>query len=139
MNHLFPSNRRMRRLNRSLWDQGFDSLFADDADFSVDIKDQEDEYLLIADLPGLDKENIELNYENSVLSIGAHQEQETEEKHEEGNYIRRERSSRSYNRQFLIENVVEEEIEATFENGVLTVHLPKREKEETDRKRIDIK
>lgn len=139
MNNLFPTNRRMRRLNRSLWDQGFDNLFADDADFSVDIKDQEDEYLLIADLPGLDKENIELNYENSVLSIGAHQEQEKEEKHEEENYIRRERSSRSYNRQFLIENVVEEEIEATFENGVLTVRLPKRETEETDRKRIDIK
>ena len=137
MNNLFPSARRMRHLNRSLWDQGFDNFFADGADFSVDIKEKEEEYLLVADLPGLDKENIDLHYENNVLSIHAQQERE-EEKHEEGKYIRRERSSRSYSRQFLIENVAEDEIQASFENGVLTVNLPKREKEETNKKRIDI-
>ena len=138
MNNLFPSPRRMRDLNRSLWNQGFDYFFADDEDFSVDIKEHDDEYLLVADLPGLDKENIDLSYENNVLSIRAHQEREEEEKHDEGNYIRRERSSRSYSRQFIIKNVQEDEIQASFKNGVLTVNLPKREKEEKNAKRIDI-
>ena len=52
------------------------------------------------------------------------------EKDEEGNYIRRERSSRSYKRQFLIKDINQENIKATFENGVLTVDLPKKEQEE---------
>lgn len=138
MNNLFPSRRRMRHLNRSLWDQDFDNFFMDDADFSVDIKETDEAYTVVADLPGLDKENINLNYENNVLSIHAHQEREEEEKHKEENYIRRERSSRSYSRQFLIENVNEEGIEASFKNGVLTVSLPKKEKEEQPRKQIEI-
>lgn len=138
MNNLFPSRRRMRHLNRSLWDQGFDNFLMDDADFSVDIKENDKAYTVVADLPGLDKENIDLNYENNVLSIRAHQEREEEEKHEEGNYIRRERSTRSYSRQFLIENVDEEKIGASFENGVLTIDLPKKERETESRKRIEI-
>lgn len=138
MNNLFPSRRRMRHLNRSLWDQDFDNFFMDDADFSVDIKETDEAYTVVADLPGLDKKNINLNYENNVLSIHAHQEREEEEKHKEENYIRRERSSRSYSRQFLIENVNEEGIEASFKNGVLTVSLPKKEKKEQPRKQIEI-
>lgn len=138
MNDLFPSRRRMRRHNRSLWNQGLDNFFEDDVDFSVDIKEKEDAYHLVADLRGLDKENIQINYENNVLSIQAHQEHEEEESHDEGRYIRRERSSRSYNRQFLIENIAEEEIKASFDNGVLTVDLPKKEKEDKERRKIEI-
>lgn len=138
MNNLFPSAHRMRQMNRSLWDQGLDQLFMDHSDFSVDIKEDEDNYTLIADLPGLDKNNIELNYTDNILSIRAHQEQEQEEKHAEGKYIRRERSSQTYNRQFLIENVKAEEIKASFENGVLNVTLPKKEKSQEDKRRIEI-
>ncbi len=66
----------MRHLTRSLFEQGFANFSADNIDFTADIKDQKDEYLLIVDLPRLDKENIELNCDNSVLSIRAHHEQE---------------------------------------------------------------
>ena len=86
----------------------------------------------------LEKENIVLDYQDNLLSIRARQEQKTEEKDKEGRYIRRERSSRAYSRQFLIENVKEEEITASFENGVLTINLPKTDEKKTETKRIEI-
>lgn len=138
MNNLFPSRNRMMHLNRGFFGDTFDNFFADESDFSVDIKEMDDAYKVEADLPGLDKENIDLDYKDNVLSIRAHQEVEEEEKDSEGRYIRRERSSRSYNRQFLIKNVNEDEIKADFENGVLTITLPKADEEKTERKQIEI-
>lgn len=116
----------------------FDRFFTDEGNFNVDIKENDDAYMLEADLPGLDKENIQLDYNNNVLSIRAEQEVSTEAKDEDSNYIRRERSSRSYNRQFLIKDVDEDKITAEFENGVLKVQLPKKEVDAQETKKIDI-
>lgn len=138
MNGLFPSRRGMMNMNRGFFGDTFDNLFAEDADFDVDIQETDDAFKVEADLPGLRKEDIQLDYADNVLSINAHQETETEEKDEDRNYIRRERSSRSYKRQFLIKNVDETAISANFENGVLTIDLPKKEKSDSDTKRIEI-
>ena len=138
MNDLFPSRRDFMNLNRGFFGDTFDNIFTDTADFSVDIKEKEQSYQLEADLPGLTKDDIQLDYEDNVLSISAHQETGKDEKDEEGNYIRRERSSRSYKRQFLIKDIDQENIKATFENGVLTVDLPKKEQEGPKTKKIDI-
>jgi len=138
MNNLFPSRRDFMDMNRNFMGDYFDRLFTDAGNFNVDIKENDDGYMLEADLPGLDKENIQLDYSNNVLSIRAQQEMSTEEKDEESNYIRRERSSRSYNRQFLIKNVDEDNITAEFENGVLKVQLPKKEVDGQETKKIDI-
>lgn len=138
MTNLFPSRRGLMNLNRGFLGDTFDNLFTDDADFDVDIEETGTEYKVQADLPGLKKEDIQLDYTDNVLSISAHQETETEEKDEEKNYIRRERSSRSYSRQFLIKNVDESAITASFENGVLMVGLPKKEKDDPKTKRIEI-
>lgn len=139
MNDLFPSRRNLMNLGKRILDDPFDNLFLDTSDFSVDIKEKDDAYTLEADLPGLTKEDIELHYHDNILSINAHQESSKEEKDEESNYIRRERSTRSYSRQFLLKNIDEEAVDASFENGVLTVHLPKKEKEEPKAKQIEIK
>lgn len=86
----------------------------------------------------MSKDSIQLKYEDNVLSIGATQEESKDEKDDKGNYIRRERSTKSYSRQFLLKNVNEEEINASFENGVLTVTLPKKDSDETTPKQIEI-
>lgn len=138
MNNLFPSRRGLMNLNRGFFGDTLDNLFTDDADFDVDIEETETAYKVQADLPGLTKEDIKLDYADNILSINAHKETETEEKDTEKNYIRRERSSRSYSRQFLIKNVDEGAITANFENGVLMIDLPKKEKEDSETKRIEI-
>lgn len=138
MNNLWPSRRGLRNLDKGFLGDTFDNLFTDDADFDVDIEETDTAYKVEADLPGLTKEDIKLDYTDNVLSINAHQETETEEKDEKRNYIRRERSSRSYSRQFLIKNVDEAAISANFENGVLTIDLPKKEKDDSKTKRIEI-
>lgn len=138
MNDLFPSRRSLMNLNRGFFNDTLDNFFSNSEDFSVDIKEKENAYTLEADLPGLTKEDIQLDYTNNVLSISAHQETNKEEKDDDGNYIRRERSSRSYSRQFLIKNVDEDAIKASFENGVLTVELPKKEEDTPETKKIEI-
>ena len=138
MNELFPSRRDFINLNKGILDNAFDNLFSDTSDFKVDITEKNDLYKLEADLPGLTKDDIQINYDDNILSIHAHQETSHEEKDEEENYVRRERSSRSYSRQFLIKNIDEDSIQAKFENGVLTVDLPKKENAEQKRKQIEI-
>lgn len=138
MNNLFPTRRDFMDMNRHFMGDSFDRFFADTGNFNVDIKENEDAYTVEADLPGLAKEDIELDYKNDVLSIRAQQETSTEEKDDESNYIRRERSSRSYNRQFLIKDVDEDSITAEFDNGVLKVQLPKTETDGQNTKKIDI-
>lgn len=138
MNNLFPSRRGLMNMNRGFFGDTFDSLFTDDADFDVDIEETDTAYIIHADLPGLTKEEIQLDYTDNVLSISAHKETQTEERDEDKNFIRRERSSRSYKRQFLIKNVDDSNIKASFENGVLQVDLPKKEEEESTERRIEI-
>ena len=138
MNNLFPTRRDFMDMNRHFMGDSFDRFFADTGNFNVDIKENDDAYTVEADLPGLAKEDIELDYKNDVLSIRAQQETSTEEKDDESNYIRRERSSRSYNRQFLIKDVDEDNITAEFDNGVLKVQLPKTETDGQNTKKIEI-
>lgn len=138
MSNLFPSRRGLMNLNRGFLGDTFDNLFTDDTDFDVDIEETDTAYKVEADLPGLTKDDIKLDYTDNVLSINAHLETETEEKDEKRNYIRRERSSRSYSRQFLIKNVDDSAITASFENGVLMIDLPKKEEDDSETKRIEI-
>jgi len=138
MNNLFPSRRDFMNLNRNFFGDSFDNLFTNAEDFSVDIQDNDKSYKLEADLPGLNKEDIDLDYSNNVLSIRAKQETENKEEDEESNYVRRERSSRSFSRQFLIKDIDQDNITAKFENGVLTVDLPRTETEEPKTNKIDI-
>lgn len=139
MSNWFPTRRNLWEMGKSNFDDAFDLFFHNNGNhFSTDIKELDDKYVLEADLPGLAKENIQLDYRDNILSIAAKSETGKDEKDEEGNYIRRERSMRSYNRQFLLRDVDEERITATFKDGVLTVDLPKKERETPPTKTIDI-
>lgn len=107
--------------------------------FKVDVKDNGKNYELIADFPGLKKENISLNYENNYLTISAKTENGKDEQDDKGNYIRRERHFGSMSRSFYIDNVDESKISAEFKDGVLTIDLPKVVEEVPKSTKIEIK
>ena len=101
------------------------SEFNSSGSFKTDIKETPEEYIVHAELPGVKKEDINIDYMNNYLSISANRNYENEEKKD--NYIRRERSYGSVSRGFYISNVNKDSIKAKFDNGVLTIELPKKE------------
>ena len=94
--------------------------------FRTDIREIEDAYLLEADLPGMKKEDIHIDVDGDRLSISAQRSSGREEKDQDGNYIRCERSYGSFSRSFDISGVRSEDITAAYENGVLTLTMPKQ-------------
>lgn len=105
--------------------------------FSADVIDKGDSYLLQADLPGFDKEEIKLDLDKETLSITAtHSEEKKENK---DNYVRQERRYQSYCRSFHIPGIKKDSITASYNNGVLEVNLPKDNVMVDEPKRIEIK
>jgi HSP20 family protein len=94
----------------------------------VDLIDEGESYVVTADLPGYEKEDIDVRLSGSTLMIRAERSTdiETEEADSDGEYVRRERSRESVNRSVqLPERVAQDETDASYQNGVLTVTLPK--------------
>ena len=118
-------------------DDFFSSLGVLKNNFSVDLKEDDNDYIIEADLPGVDKKDIEISYKNGYLNISAKRDSHEEEKKD--NYVRKERSYGEYKRSFYIDNVEEDKINADFNNGVLKVCLPKLNKETSEAKKIEIK
>lgn len=116
-------------------------VFRDNRLFSpqVDIAEHDSEYVIKADLPGLKKDDINLTLEDGVLTLQAEHTEETK-KEEQGKVIRRERRTGRYVRSFTVGRAVtEKDIGAKFENGVLTLTIPKKETPAAEkRKRISI-
>lgn len=112
--------------------------FWQERQISTDIKEFDDHYEVKADLPGIEKENIKVSYVNDTLTISATQTKTDEEKDEAGRYLRRERSSSSYQRTFTMKDIDDENIKAKFDNGVLTLDLPKASYKDAPGKNIPI-
>ena len=91
----------------------------------TDIHETDNEYLVEAELPGIPKENIQVTYEDGVLTISGQQQIDTVDEDKKGKLIRSERSSTSLRRQYLLENVKEDEIKSSYSDGILKVTLPK--------------
>ena len=106
--------------------------------FRTDIKDKGDHYELEADLPGVKKEDIAVDIDGDCLTISAQRDSQREEKNDQEQYVRRERSYGSYSRSFDISNVKSEEISGSYENGVLKLVLPKRSPTGSTSRRLDI-
>ena len=93
-----------------------------------DIKEHEDHYELSVDLPGYRKEDLKAELKDGYLTISAIHNDEKEEKDKKGRYLRRERYTGSATRSFYVgENLTQGEVGAKFENGILTLTLPKKE------------
>ena len=106
------------------------------APFSVDVIDEGENYLLKADLPGFTKENIDIRVEDDLLSISA--ERKFEENEDKPDYVRHERFYGSYKRSFNLEGINADAIEASYNDGVLSLKLPKLPDEKPAPKTIEI-
>ena len=126
----------------------FDDLF-DDGFFKekkknlmrTDIREKKDKYIIDIDLPGFEKENIKLSLNNGYLEIKAKVSKE-ENKDNEERYVRRERFYGECSRSFYVgDDIKEEDIDASFNNGTLVINVPKKDEQEkkNEIKRIEIK
>lgn len=106
--------------------------------FRTDIRDAGDSYVLEAELPGFNKEDINLDLKDGILTITAAHSESTEDKGENGSYIRRERRYGSFQRSFDVTGIDEAGIAAAYLNGVLTLTLPKAKPAEPEVRRIAI-
>lgn len=97
--------------------------------FRTDVKDEGDRFLIEADLPGYQKEEVSVSVKDGVLTVSAEKKEEKEEQ-KEGDYLFRERHYGKMERHFDLSAIDEEGIEGRLENGVLTLTLPKKKKEE---------
>lgn len=111
----------------SFWTQPFGSLLQNFGtsmeSFKVDVKDKGDSYELTAELPGVQKEDIVLDYRDNYLTISASRQEEKDSG--EGQYLCRERYSGAIKRSFYIDNIDKKSIEASFKDGIVKVNLPK--------------
>lgn len=95
---------------------------------STDVQDLGDSYQMDVELPGYEKEDLKADLKDGYLTISAERNINKDEKDEEGRYVRRERYMGSCQRSFYVgENVTQEDIHASFENGVLKLNIPKKE------------
>lgn len=104
--------------------------------FRCDVKEKEEAYLLEAELPGFEKENITMDCTENMLVITA--KQNTEQENKENGYLRRERRFGTYTRSFDITGIAQEQITANYNNGILSVMLPKKAEEIPEKHRIEI-
>ena len=105
----------------------------------VDIKELNDHYEVTAELPGVKKEDVHITLEDGILSLEAETSQEDKEEEADGRVIRQERRYGKYRRSFnLGGNVHEEDISASFEDGVLKLAAPKAKEEAPVQRRIEI-
>ena len=102
----------------------------------TDIKEKDEGYELVVDLPGFKKDEIEVQLENGYLTISAAKELDKDESDKNGKYLRQERYAGSMSRSFYVgEGITEEDIHGKFENGILTFQLPKENKNAVEEKK----
>lgn len=125
-----------------VFDSVFNDTFFTDRMISrvpaANISETKDNYHVEIAAPGLKKEDFKLNLERNVLNISV--EKRKEEKQEERNFSKREYSYSSFVRSFTLpESANENGIQATYNNGILTIDIPKREEAKTVSRQIEIK
>ncbi len=132
-------NRAMERMLNNFYDDG-EMGFGEPLNLRMplDVIEKDEEFIVKADVAGIDPDNIEITYTDNNLSIKGEVSQERDEKGEEGRYHLRERRYGTFSQTISMPGSVDVgNIEAETENGVLHIHLPK--KEEVKPRRIEIK
>ena len=105
-------------------------------EMKTDVRETDSGYEVDIDLPGFKKDEIDVQLDNGYLSISAAKGLDKEEKDKKDKYIRRERYAGSMSRSFYVgENMKEEDIHAKYENGILTLDVPKEQKKAVPEKR----
>lgn len=104
---------------------------------AVNIKESDDKFMVEVAVPGMKKDQFNIELDNDMLTISSQEKDEKETNLEDGKFTRREFSYKSFKRAFsLPETVDSEQIAANYENGVLFITLPKREEAKVQAKRM---
>ena len=135
-------NRTLRNLQREV-DSIFDQFFGrggDDETSAVwaprtDLSETDDAFRIRLDVPGMEKDDITINLQNNTLTVSGERSSERKEEGEE--YVRVERAFGNFHRTFTLPDAVDaEKVEAAYDNGVLTINVPKTET--STRRQIEI-
>ena len=147
MASLIPFNKKSNRLMGPGFGDFYgmlDDFFSDDFmpkrslvrdTFKVDVVEKENEYVIEADIPGVQKEEISLDIHDGQMRISIEREEKVDE--ENKNYIHKERRYCSMSRGIYLGDASPEDIKAKLDNGVLTITVPKAKKQEV-KSRIEI-
>jgi HSP20 family protein len=152
MAHMIVTRRSPRTMFEEM-DRVMDSMFDNLPSFSrignlatrnpaVDVVEEEDRYLITAELPGMDESRVDIKIDNGILTITSLEQKKAEERTEatteapirtpqeqSKRYLVRERRSSNFSRNFVLpKDVAFDRISATFSYGLLTLELPKEEK-----------
>ena len=118
----------------NMMDDFFAPVFSGNSRYmSTDVKENDKEYIISIDLPGFEKEDLSLSLHDGYLTVSAKREDDGKDK-----YLRRERKielSRSY---YVGKSVTENDIKAKYQNGTLSLNIPKIESSTPERKMIKI-
>ncbi len=129
-----------RRNEFNLLDDIFGDLdYTENKIMKTDIKEHKDNYSILIDLPGYNKEDIKISVDDGYLIINATMSKNEEEK-EHGKFVRRERYFGECSRSFYVgDNVLVDDIKASFKNGTLNLSIPKKEQKQiTEKKYVQI-
>lgn len=105
-------------------------------DIRADIRENENEYVIEAEMPGVKKEDVTVELRDNTLSISAQVNSETNEESEK--YVRRERRQGTISRRFYVENIASDQVKADYKDGVLKIVLPKAKPTPPDNYQIPI-
>lgn len=139
----YTPTRTLRDLQRevdSIFDQFFGRTGGNGSSSAVwapqtDLSETDDAFHIRLDVPGMEKDDIKINLQNNTLTVSGSRSSERTEEDEE--YVRVERAFGNFHRTFTLPDAVDEEsIEAAYDNGVLSIHVPKTE--ESTRRQIEI-
>ena len=129
-----------RRNEFNLLDDIFGDLdYTENKIMKTDIKEHKDNYSILIDLPGYNKEDIKISVDDGYLTISATMSK-NEEEQEHGKFVRRERYFGECSRSFYVgDNVEVDDIKASFKNGTLNLSIPKKEQKQiTEKKYVQI-
>ena len=115
-------------------------LYGKNADrmMKTDVREMEGGYEVVVDLPGFKKDEIKLELNSGYLTISTEKNLEKDEKNQQGKILRQERYSGTMQRSFYVGgSITEEDIKAKYENGVLSLMIPKKEaRKDPEKKQI---
>lgn len=124
--------RELEEMSRSFWSDTELSAFR------TDIKKQDGNYVLEAELPGFKKEDISIDIDKDCLTISAERKSEENEDDKDKGFIRRERYYGAYSRSFNVKGIDTDNISASYNDGVLTLTMPEKTPEVPVARRLEI-
>lgn len=125
----WPVSREARKFDEKLG--GVNANF-----MKTDVKENGSDYEVSVELPGFDKNNVSVELKDGYLTITAKKDANNDQKDDEGRYIRRERYSGNVSRSFYVgDDLTEDDVHASFKDGILRLTVPKKDQQQIEDKR----